>query len=81
MDQRVGADRNVRPLAPGKFRDPDVTAKGEARASVSLMGLATLWINTGTVCNLTCGNCYIEFEPQERSARLYRRGRGGGLFR
>jgi pyruvate-formate lyase-activating enzyme len=40
-----------------------VTAKGEARASVALKGLATLWINTGTICNLTCGNCYIESSP------------------
>jgi uncharacterized Fe-S cluster-containing radical SAM superfamily protein len=40
-----------------------VTAKGEARAHVSLDRLATLWINTGTLCNLTCRNCYIESSP------------------
>ncbi|MBX3480404.1 MAG: radical SAM protein [Caulobacter sp.] len=50
-------------LDPAKFRDPDVTAKGEARASVSLRGLATLWLNTGTLCNLACLNCYIESTP------------------
>jgi Radical SAM superfamily/4Fe-4S single cluster domain len=46
-----------------KFSDPDVTAKGEVRASVALDRLATLWINTGTLCNITCRNCYIESSP------------------
>ena len=52
------------PLNPAKFRDPFVTAKGEARASVSLKRLRTLWFNTGTLCNLTCRNCYIESSPR-----------------
>ncbi len=52
-----------RPLDPLKFRDPDVTAKGETRASVALERLDTLWINTGTLCNITCVNCYIESSP------------------
>ena len=46
-----------------KFRDPLVTAKGERRAHVALRALDTLWINTGTLCNLTCQNCYIESSP------------------
>lgn len=46
-----------------KFKDPDWTAKGEKRASVGLDRLATLWINTGTLCNITCRNCYIESSP------------------
>jgi hypothetical protein len=50
-------------LAPGKFRDPLITAKGEPRAHVALERLDTLWINTGTLCNLTCRNCYIESSP------------------
>ena len=50
-------------LDPRKFRDPDVTADGERRASVAFAGLETLWINTGTLCNLTCSNCYIESSP------------------
>jgi len=50
-------------LDPTKFRDPDVTAKGETRASVALTRLSTLWINTGTLCNLTCVGCYIESSP------------------
>lgn len=47
----------------GKFIDPDVTAKGEARAKVALERLETLWFNTGTLCNITCVNCYIESSP------------------
>lgn len=53
----------ARPLDPGKFRDPLVTAKGAPRASVALSRLRTLWINTGSLCNLTCANCYIESSP------------------
>ncbi|KNG92887.1 radical SAM protein [Pseudaestuariivita atlantica] len=46
-----------------KFSDPFVTAKGEERAEVPLMGAKTLWFNTGTLCNITCANCYIESSP------------------
>ncbi len=48
---------------PGKFEDPDRTAKGEVRATVPFDGLDTLWINTGTLCNITCRNCYIDSSP------------------
>ncbi len=51
-------------LDPAKFRDPFVTAKGEARAHVALRALETLWFNTGTLCNLTCAGCYIESSPR-----------------
>jgi uncharacterized Fe-S cluster-containing radical SAM superfamily protein len=51
-------------LDPAKFRDPCVTAKGESRATVALRALETLWFNTGTLCNLTCRNCYIESSPR-----------------
>ena len=51
-------------LDPAKFRDPFTTAKGEARATVALRSLDTLWFNTGTLCNLTCANCYIESSPR-----------------
>jgi MoaA/NifB/PqqE/SkfB family radical SAM enzyme len=47
-----------------KFSDPDVTAKGERRARVALEALRTLWINTGSLCNITCRNCYIESSPE-----------------
>ena len=51
-----------------KWADPLITAKGEPRASVPLLndagrGATTLWFNTGTLCNITCGNCYIESSP------------------
>jgi len=50
-------------LDPAKFRDPAVTAKGEPRATVALSHPETLWFNTGTLCNITCLNCYIESSP------------------
>ncbi|MEO0467155.1 MAG: radical SAM protein [Pseudomonadota bacterium] len=46
-----------------KFTDPDITAKGEARAKVAYKGTQTLWLNTGTLCNIECVNCYIESSP------------------
>jgi hypothetical protein len=51
-------------LARAKFSDPDVTAKGERRARVALHALRTLWINTGSLCNIACRNCYIESSPE-----------------
>ncbi len=53
-----------RRLDAAKFRDPMVTAKGERRAVVAFRGLRTLWVNTGTLCNITCRNCYIESSPR-----------------
>ena len=47
-----------------KFSHPELTAKGETRAKVSLTNLSTLWFNTGTLCNLSCLNCYIESTPR-----------------
>jgi MoaA/NifB/PqqE/SkfB family radical SAM enzyme len=51
-------------LDPAKFKDALMTAKGEQRAHVGLKALETLWFNTGTLCNLTCANCYIESSPR-----------------
>ena len=48
-----------------KFSHPDVTAKGERRASVDFRRLETLWINTGTLCNIECAHCYIHSSPTE----------------
>ena len=53
-----------------KFSDPQVTAKGEPRASVPLKHLDTLWLNTGTLCNLACASCYIESSPTMRQSQL-----------
>lgn len=52
-----------RPLDRAKFRDPERTAEGEPRATVTLERLETLWFNTGTLCNIACANCYIESSP------------------
>jgi uncharacterized Fe-S cluster-containing radical SAM superfamily protein len=49
---------------PAKFEHPILTAKGERRAHVGLKRLETLWFNTGTLCNITCENCYIESSPK-----------------
>ncbi len=47
-----------------KFVDPSRTADGKPRASVALDQLRTLWLNTGTLCNLACEHCYIESTPK-----------------
>ncbi|MDB5642003.1 MAG: radical domain protein [Hyphomicrobiales bacterium] len=62
------------PLDPAKFRDSRITAKGERRAHVELHALETLWINTGTLCNIACAHCYIESSP--RNDRLEYIGAG-----
>lgn len=54
----------------GKFQDPLRTAKGEDRATVALSDPQTLWFNTGTLCNITCVNCYIDSSP-ENDALIY----------
>ncbi len=51
-------------MDPRKFQDPYLTAMGEKRAQVALKRLEILWFNTGTLCNLTCGRCYIESSPK-----------------
>ncbi|MBT3358678.1 MAG: radical SAM protein [Rhodospirillales bacterium] len=51
-------------IDPRKFRDPDVTANGEERAVVALTRLRTLWFNTGSLCNITCRNCYMDSNPK-----------------
>lgn len=56
-------DSLVMPSPSLKFQNLDVTAKGEARAYVHFDGFKTLWFNTGTLCNITCANCYIESSP------------------
>jgi hypothetical protein len=55
--------REAPPLDPAKFQNPERTAKGEKRATVAIHRLETLWINTGTLCNLACRSCYIESSP------------------
>jgi sulfatase maturation enzyme AslB (radical SAM superfamily) len=62
--------KDLDPNPEGKFKNPDITAKGEARAKVTLSNPETLWFNTGTLCNITCANCYIESSPTN-DALLY----------
>ncbi|NQV85338.1 MAG: radical SAM protein [Rhodospirillales bacterium] len=50
-------------LDPRKFQDPHFTAKGDRRAVVALTNLRTLWFNTGSLCNITCLNCYMDSSP------------------
>jgi len=57
------AVRQARELDRAKFQNPLRTAQGDARAQVALQRLETLWINTGTLCNLACKTCYIESSP------------------
>ncbi|MBT3532367.1 MAG: radical SAM protein [Rhodospirillaceae bacterium] len=59
----VVTDKAPLTLDRGKFNDPRRTLDGQARAAVTLNNLDTLWFNTGTLCNLTCTNCYIESSP------------------
>lgn len=56
-------DNPERETGFGKFEHPEITAKGEERASVALEAPQTLWFNTGTLCNIECTNCYIESSP------------------
>ncbi len=58
------ADLAAVPLAAGKFTDPERTANGDRRARITLGKLQTLWLNTGTLCNLACKTCYIESSPR-----------------
>ncbi len=56
-------DSAARSANDGKFLDPHITADGQPRARVPLVRPETLWFNTGTLCNITCVNCYIESSP------------------
>lgn len=50
-------------IDPAKFKDPIITAKGDSRAVVEWDHLKTLWLNTGSLCNIECANCYILSSP------------------
>ncbi len=63
-----------------KFQDPDRTAGGDVRAKVALEALETLWINTGTLCNITCINCYIESSPSNDRLEYISRDEVCGLL-
>lgn len=60
----AGDRDNRTKLAKNKFTNTLTTADGKPRASVALHRLDTLWVNTGTLCNIACSNCYIESGPR-----------------
>lgn len=62
-EEKASTSMNA-PVRLPKFTSEIWTAKGERRASIGLRSLETLWFNTGTLCNITCANCYIESSPR-----------------
>ncbi|HQT38623.1 MAG TPA: metallophosphoesterase family protein [Acidocella sp.] len=38
---------------------------------VPLQRLATLWVNTGTLCNLSCANCFMDSTPSNDSLEYF----------
>tara|TARA_B100000686_G_C16697837_1_gene921584 strand:- start:358 stop:1362 length:1005 start_codon:yes stop_codon:yes gene_type:complete len=63
MDVLANENRTASSLEGKKFRFPLVTASGQERAKVTLNRLRTLWFNTGSLCNITCVNCYMGSSP------------------
>ena len=69
----IQTDAPTRRASGRKFSDPALTADGAPRACVALTRLATLWFNTGSLCNLACTHCYVESSPvNDRLAYLTR---------
>lgn len=67
-------------LDPAKFRDPRRTADGKNRARVALTALRTLWINTGSLCNIECAGCYIESSPKNDRLAYITRAEAAGFL-
>lgn len=63
VEMMLAYEKDITPLELQKFVDPDKTAKGDDRAIVPLKKLETLWVNTGTLCNINCEHCYILSSP------------------
>ncbi len=51
---------------PMENRQPD-----ESTPIVPLQRLATLWVNTGTLCNLSCINCFMDSTPSNDSLAYF----------
>lgn len=58
------ADGETLAIGAGKFQHAAFTADGKARAAVPFSRLETLWINTGSLCNVACAHCYIDSSPK-----------------
>lgn len=78
--QSAEIERRENLAPPAKFAHPDLTAKGERRARVPLMRLETLWINTGSLCNIECVNCYIESSPRNDRLAYFTAADAAALF-
>ena len=50
-----------------KFQHPTTTIDGSERASVKFFKLKTIWFNTGSLCNITCKNCFMESSPKNNA--------------
>lgn len=46
-----------------KFENKFLTVNEKQRAFIETKKFKTLWFNTGTLCNLTCKNCFMESSP------------------
>lgn len=51
-------------MPAAKWAEADVTAQGKVRAKVEPALLETVWLNSGTLCNIECAHCYIESSPR-----------------
>jgi hypothetical protein len=73
--------RRTAPARSGQVPRSAGDRQGRARAHVELARrLDTLWINTGTLCNLACKTCYIESSPRNDALVYIRPGRGRGYL-
>ncbi len=60
-------------MAAAKWAVAETTAQGKPRAFVTPQALKTLWLNTGTLCNIECAHCYIESSPRNDRLEYLRR--------
>ncbi|MBI2788332.1 MAG: radical SAM protein [Elusimicrobia bacterium] len=51
-------------MPAAKWAAAGTTAQGKPRARVEPASLTTVWLNTGTLCNIECAHCYIESSPR-----------------
>ena len=61
--------------------DPDLTAKASGAPAWRSTALRTLWLNTGSLCNITCRNCYINSSPENDGLAYIARAEAKSLSR
>ena len=64
--------------AKQEFSDPEWTAKREWRAVVAFAEGETVWISTGTLCNLACVNYCVESSLKNEALVYKTRAEVGG---